>query len=200
MRLVASSFGRSALAHPRRAPAWRQAVVAALGPVPAVARVGGGSRVGLASLAPSVVAPRFRAQQRASALARTLSTAAPAAPPPEGVPIASLTVGVPRETAAGERRVALTPEVAAHLLKAGFGRVVVEAGAGAGASFRDADYAAAGAVVLPSVDEVLGADVVLKVRGSGARRFGYGLRRYHAGIRRVHRRTAAVARVVRPRG
>jgi hypothetical protein len=168
MRFVTTSFGRGALTR-ARVPAWRQAAAAALGPASATARVGGGSRVGVASLAPRFDATRFQPPRPARAIARALSTAAPApaaAPLPEGVPIASLTVGVPRETAAGERRVALTPEVAGHLLKAGFGRVVVEAGAGAGASFRDADYAAAGAVVVPSVDEVLASDVVLKARES----------------------------------
>lgn len=38
--------------------------------------------------------------------------------------------GVPRETAANERRVAVTPEGVQQLLKQGFGRVVVEKGAG----------------------------------------------------------------------
>ena len=43
-------------------------------------------------------------------------------------------IGVPRETAAGERRVALVPEVVAKLVEAGHG-VVIERGAGGAASF-----------------------------------------------------------------
>ena len=53
-------------------------------------------------------------------------------------------VGVPKETAPGERRVALVPETAGRLAKAGH-QVVVEAGAGAAAGFPDAAYTAAGA-------------------------------------------------------
>ncbi len=43
--------------------------------------------------------------------------------------------GVPKETFQGEARVSLTPAGAASLRKAGFGGVVVEAGAGAAARF-----------------------------------------------------------------
>jgi hypothetical protein len=53
-------------------------------------------------------------------------------------------VGVLRETAPGERRVALVPEGVRTLAKAGL-EVRVEAGAGAGASFADDEYEAAGA-------------------------------------------------------
>ena len=53
-------------------------------------------------------------------------------------------VAVPKETAAGERRVALVPETVAKLTGAGFA-VRVERGAGDLAGFADADYAAAGA-------------------------------------------------------
>ncbi len=72
-------------------------------------------------------------------------------------------IGVPRETAPGERRVALVPEVVARLAKAGHA-VVVEAGAGAAAGFPDAAYAAAGASLSPGAAEPLGAGLVLKVR------------------------------------
>ena len=43
--------------------------------------------------------------------------------------------GVPQETAENEKRVALTPAGAAALLKAGFGKVVVQSSAGAAANF-----------------------------------------------------------------
>src|SRR5215212_6548584 len=53
-------------------------------------------------------------------------------------------IGVPRETAAGERRVALVPELVGKLAPAGF-EVLVERRAGQAASFPDAAYEAAGA-------------------------------------------------------
>ena len=77
-------------------------------------------------------------------------------------------IGVPRETFAGEKRVATTPEVAAQLIKLGFD-VAVESGAGATASFPDATYEAAGCRILASADSVWSdSDIVLKVRGPDA--------------------------------
>jgi NAD(P) transhydrogenase subunit alpha len=55
-------------------------------------------------------------------------------------------VGVPRETAPGERRVALVPEVVSRLTSGGF-EVVVQQGAGEPAAFADAEYAEAGATL-----------------------------------------------------
>ena len=76
----------------------------------------------------------------------------------------SLTIGVPRETFAGEKRVATVPEVVEKLLKLGF-KVCVETGAGDAANFSDDAYRAAGATVAGSAAEVYGAaDVVFKVR------------------------------------
>src|SRR5574338_1115586 len=73
-------------------------------------------------------------------------------------------IGVPRETASGEKRVATVPEVVGTLIKLGFS-VAVESGAGAAANFSDEDYRAAGAEVLPGAADVWGrADVVFKVR------------------------------------
>ncbi len=69
-----------------------------------------------------------------------------------------------RETAAGERRVAVTPETARKLVALG-AEVAVEAGAGEGASFADADYAAAGASVGTRAATLAGADVILGVQG-----------------------------------
>jgi len=70
-------------------------------------------------------------------------------------------IGVPRETAAGEKRVATVPEVVEKLVKLGF-RVAVEPGAGDAANFSDDAYRAAGAEIAP---EVWGsADIVFKVR------------------------------------
>jgi NAD(P) transhydrogenase subunit alpha len=57
---------------------------------------------------------------------------------------------VPKETAAGERRVALVPDAVGRLVSAGF-EALVETGAGAGAYFDDAAYEDAGARVVESV-------------------------------------------------
>jgi len=75
-----------------------------------------------------------------------------------------LRIGVVKEIAPGERRVALVPEAAARLVKAGF-EVVVESGAGVSASHENEAYEKAGVRVLASAAEVYGqADVLLKVR------------------------------------
>jgi NAD(P) transhydrogenase subunit alpha len=69
-------------------------------------------------------------------------------------------IGVPRETAAGERRVALVPEVVGKLAPAGF-EVLVQRGAGEAASFPDAAYEEAGARL---VDDWADAEAVVKVQ------------------------------------
>lgn len=70
-----------------------------------------------------------------------------------------------KERAAGETRVALTPETARKFIALG-AAVVVEAGAGAAASIADADYVAAGAeVAKTAAAAVKGADAVLGVQG-----------------------------------
>jgi NAD(P) transhydrogenase subunit alpha len=73
-------------------------------------------------------------------------------------------IGVPRETAAGEKRVATVPEVVEKLVKLGF-RVAVASGAGAAANFSDDTYRAAGAEIVPEVWDK--ADVLFKVRAPG---------------------------------
>ena len=70
-------------------------------------------------------------------------------------------IGVPRETTARETRVAATPTTVAQLVQLGY-EVVVETGAGAGSSFPDDAYAAAGATVGTTAD-AWEADVVLRV-------------------------------------
>src|SRR6188508_2592004 len=72
----------------------------------------------------------------------------------------SQVIGVPRETFAGEKRVATVPEVVEKLIKLGFA-VKVESGAGDGANFGDDAYRAAGAQV---VADAWDADLVFKVR------------------------------------
>ncbi|HEX5180971.1 MAG TPA: Re/Si-specific NAD(P)(+) transhydrogenase subunit alpha [Gemmatimonadaceae bacterium] len=73
-------------------------------------------------------------------------------------------IGVPRETIPGEKRVAVTPEVASKLAKGGF-EVAIETGAGQAAGFSDNEYKSAGAAVATTAAAALGdADAVLKVR------------------------------------
>lgn len=82
----------------------------------------------------------------------------------EGLPYSAVTLGVPTEILAGERRVALSPENVATLTKKGF-KVNVQAGAGVLSAFNDAAYAAAGATIVPDAAAVYaGADIIFKVR------------------------------------
>ncbi len=71
-------------------------------------------------------------------------------------------VGVAKEIAPGERRVALVPEALGKLKAAGLD-VLVEAGAGAGSAFPDAAYEEAGASIVSEKDLYAQADVILKV-------------------------------------
>jgi len=74
-------------------------------------------------------------------------------------------IGVPRETAAGERRVATVPEVVEKLIKLGF-KVAVESGAGEAANFSDDAYRAAGAEIVGDAGRLWAmSDIVFKVRG-----------------------------------
>ena len=73
-------------------------------------------------------------------------------------------VGAPKETAAGEARVALTPESAGRLKKLGY-ECLVETGAGLAASFTDKAYKDAGVEVVDSAEALWQqADVIIKVR------------------------------------
>jgi H+-translocating NAD(P) transhydrogenase subunit alpha len=80
----------------------------------------------------------------------------------------SLTIGVPREIHAGEKRVAAVPDVVEKLIKLGFA-VRVESGAGAAANFSDESYQAAGARIAGSAADLMdGSDIIFKVRGPTA--------------------------------
>jgi len=68
-------------------------------------------------------------------------------------------IGIPRESLAGETRVAATPATVEQLKKLGF-EVAIETGAGLSASFDDAAFEAAGASVVPNVWQ---ADLIFKV-------------------------------------
>ncbi len=71
-------------------------------------------------------------------------------------------VGVAKETAPGERRVALVPESLGKLQAAGC-EILVESGAGAGSAILDSAYTEAGATVVPTDQLYAESDVVLKV-------------------------------------
>jgi NAD(P) transhydrogenase len=80
----------------------------------------------------------------------------------KGRPYNNMTIGVPKETFVGERRVALVPDAIKKLKKKGF-NVVVERGAGAASNFTDAAYEAAGASIVDT-KAAFNADLVCKVR------------------------------------
>lgn len=71
-------------------------------------------------------------------------------------------VGVPTEVKPGENRVAVTPDGVRELTAHGH-RVLVQAGAGGGSAFHDADFGAAGAELV-SADTAWSADLVCKVK------------------------------------
>jgi proton-translocating NAD(P)+ transhydrogenase subunit alpha len=81
-------------------------------------------------------------------------------------------VGVAKETAPGERRVALVPEALARLKSAGL-EILVEAGAGEGAAIPDSAYAAAGAEIVPTDALYKQSDVVLRVAKPSADEVGH---------------------------
>ncbi|MEK9910923.1 MAG: NAD(P)(+) transhydrogenase (Re/Si-specific) subunit alpha, partial [Candidatus Puniceispirillum sp.] len=73
-------------------------------------------------------------------------------------------IGAPKETYAGERRVAMSPDSATHLQKLGY-ECIIESGAGIGAGFTDAAYEAAGVKVTKTAADVWkSANIVVKVR------------------------------------
>lgn len=84
--------------------------------------------------------------------------------PSEDIPYDNLTVGVPRETYPGERRVAITPQNVALLRNKGFGRILVEEGAGELANFSDFSYEHAGATIVKQSQIWSDSDIILKVR------------------------------------
>lgn len=72
-------------------------------------------------------------------------------------------IGVPKEIKNNENRVAMTPAGVINLVK--FGHVVhIEAGAGLGSGFSDADYVDAGAIIVESALEAWSLDMVMKVK------------------------------------
>ncbi|KAH7113215.1 NAD(P) transhydrogenase beta subunit-domain-containing protein [Dendryphion nanum] len=107
----------------------------------------------------------------ATAVARYASLAAdphdeeiPTNPPFTAGPYSTLTVGIPRESYPGERRVAITPQNVQLLLKKGFSRILIERGAGVEAQFTDEAYEQAGAKTVDRRSVFSESDILLKVR------------------------------------
>lgn len=73
-------------------------------------------------------------------------------------------IGVPKEIKNNENRVALTPAGVAEMKKNGH-TVYVQATAGEGSGFADEEYVAAGAIILPTIEEVYNiAEMIIKVK------------------------------------
>ncbi|MFT3942339.1 MAG: alanine dehydrogenase [Ancrocorticia sp.] len=81
-------------------------------------------------------------------------------------------IGIPTEIKNNENRVAATPAGVAELVAHGH-EVIVQAGAGEGSSFPDAEYAAAGAHIVNDAATAWSAELVLKVKEPIASEYGY---------------------------
>ncbi len=73
-----------------------------------------------------------------------------------------LAIGIPKEVAFQENRVALAPE-AVNLLSQNGHRIIVEKGAGINAHFSDTEYSEAGGEIIYETSEVYKADIILKI-------------------------------------
>ena len=72
-------------------------------------------------------------------------------------------IGIPAEIGPGETRVAATPETVKKLTAGGRHSIVVQKGAGSGASIPDSEFIAAGATIGCAADVYGQSDIVLKV-------------------------------------
>src|SRR3954471_21917084 len=79
----------------------------------------------------------------------------------------AVTVGLPRETFPGERRVALTPSACETLKKAGF-EVIAQSSAGLAAGFTDDDYVRRGVTLSSRAEVFQKAQVITQARTLGA--------------------------------
>ncbi len=82
------------------------------------------------------------------------------------------TVGVPREVKTAEHRVAMTPDGVRELERFGV-QVLVQTGAGEGASITDADYVAAGADIVATAADAWAQEMVVKVKEPKPEEFGF---------------------------
>jgi len=73
-------------------------------------------------------------------------------------------IGIPKEIKNNENRISLTPSGASELLKLGH-TVYIQKGAGCGSGYSDEEYCKAGAIILPSIEEVYEkAEMIIKVK------------------------------------
>lgn len=84
----------------------------------------------------------------------------------------SHTLGIPKETAPGENRVALTPDLAKKLVSQHW-KIILQSGAGSRAGFPDAAYADVGVTVAKSAQEALACDVVWKIQRPSGDELGH---------------------------
>ncbi|MGA0148233.1 MAG: alanine dehydrogenase [Ilumatobacteraceae bacterium] len=85
---------------------------------------------------------------------------------------AHATLGVPKETKTLEGRVALTPDGVREFERAGV-EVFIEKDAGTAASISDAEFAAAGATIVPTAGDAWSQSMVVKVKEPTEKEFGY---------------------------
>ncbi|RYO80833.1 hypothetical protein DL764_009843 [Monosporascus ibericus] len=149
----------------------RQAVSRLLDLTPRACRAGvaiqhrwGTSHVKHAVVLPALPKKNFGSGWHAALISLPKNAYSTAVEPPS-TPYSNLVVGVPRETFANERRVAITPQNVALLKKKGFKQIFVERGAGVEAGFLDDAYEKAGAKLVDTGGVWPTADIVLKVRG-----------------------------------
>lgn len=120
--------------------------------------------LGITQFSAPCMAKRLPARVRAwrQYCSKDTNAAKPAAAAPKGIPYNKLSIGVPKEIYNKERRVSVTPQVTATLVKKGF-NVNVEEDAGMESRFHNDVYAKEGAKVT-SRDAVFKSDILLKVR------------------------------------
>ena len=79
-----------------------------------------------------------------------------------------MTIGVPKESFPGERRVALIPASVTAIIKAGL-EIIIETGSGDEAGYKDSSYLEKGARVVKNRKELFNSsDIILQVRAAGA--------------------------------
>lgn len=75
-----------------------------------------------------------------------------------------MTIGIPKEILEGENRIAIVPDVASKLIKAGF-EVNIQKDAGLKAGFINDKYESSGVKIVDSVEDIYnGSDIILKVQ------------------------------------
>ncbi|KAF1958074.1 PNTB-domain-containing protein [Byssothecium circinans] len=116
------------------------------------------------SLQPTTAVARYASLSSSQSASETHDEEIPTTPPFTAGPYSTLSIGVPKESYPGERRVAITPANVQLLLKKGFSRILIERGAGQEAQFTDEAYEQAGAITVDRRRVFSDSDILLKVR------------------------------------